>query len=60
MSQENVEIVMGAFAAWNTGDMDAARRAWHPEATTRPPSRLAGTRAARDLGRRRVDGDGHS
>jgi ketosteroid isomerase-like protein len=36
MSQENVEIVMGAFTAWNTGDMEAARRAWHPEATTRP------------------------
>jgi len=36
MSQENVEIVMGAFAAWNAGDMDTARQVWHPDATSDP------------------------
>jgi ketosteroid isomerase-like protein len=28
MSQENVEIVRAAFAAWNTGDMDAVTGAY--------------------------------
>ena len=32
MSQENVEIVQAAFEAWNAGDMDAVREAYHPDA----------------------------
>jgi ketosteroid isomerase-like protein len=31
MSQENVEIVQAAFAAWNRGDMDALRELYHPD-----------------------------
>jgi ketosteroid isomerase-like protein len=32
MSEENVEIVRAAFAAWNAGDMDALREMWDPDA----------------------------
>ena len=32
MSQENVEIVRTAFAAWNRGDLDAWLETFHPEA----------------------------
>jgi ketosteroid isomerase-like protein len=31
MSQENVEIVQAAFAAWNRGEMDALRELYHPD-----------------------------
>ncbi|MGH2925845.1 MAG: nuclear transport factor 2 family protein [Solirubrobacterales bacterium] len=37
MSQENVEIVRGAFAAWNAGEMDAVREAFDPDAIMRMP-----------------------
>ncbi|HEX2129138.1 MAG TPA: nuclear transport factor 2 family protein [Solirubrobacterales bacterium] len=37
MSRENVELARAAFAAWNAGDMDAFRDAYHPEATMRAP-----------------------
>jgi ketosteroid isomerase-like protein len=32
MSQENVEIVVGLIKAWMSGDRDAARAAWDPDA----------------------------
>jgi ketosteroid isomerase-like protein len=32
MSQENVEIVRAAFAAWNRGDLDAWLETFHPTA----------------------------
>ena len=35
MSQENVEIVRAAFAAWNTGDMDAVRELFDPAVIVR-------------------------
>lgn len=37
MSQENVEVVRAAFAAWNAGDMDALRELYDPDATSRSP-----------------------
>jgi ketosteroid isomerase-like protein len=37
MSQEEVEIVRAAFAAWNAGDMDALRDLHDPEVIVRPP-----------------------
>ena len=37
MSQENVEVVRGIFAAWNTGDMDALRDLYDPEVIVRAP-----------------------
>jgi ketosteroid isomerase-like protein len=37
MSQENVEVVKSAFAAWNAGDMDALRELWDPDAIARMP-----------------------
>ena len=37
MSQENVEIVREAFAAWNAGDMDGLRDRHDPEVIARPP-----------------------
>jgi ketosteroid isomerase-like protein len=37
MSQENVEIVRAAIAAWNAGDMDAVRELYHPDAIVRSP-----------------------
>jgi ketosteroid isomerase-like protein len=39
MSQENVEVVRAAFAAWNAGDMDAFRELYDPEIIVRPPER---------------------
>ena len=36
MSQENVEIVRAAFAAWNAGDMDAVFALYHPEVVYHP------------------------
>jgi ketosteroid isomerase-like protein len=32
MSQENVEVVRAAFEAWNSGDMDALRETYDPDA----------------------------
>jgi ketosteroid isomerase-like protein len=37
MSQENVEIVRASQQAWNTGDMDALRQFYDPDAIMRPP-----------------------
>ena len=37
MSQENVEIVQRAYEAWNTGDMDALRELYDPDAILRTP-----------------------
>jgi ketosteroid isomerase-like protein len=37
MSQENVEVVQAALAAWNAGDMDAVRALLDPDAMLRPP-----------------------
>jgi ketosteroid isomerase-like protein len=37
MSQENVEIVQAALAAWNTGHMDVVRALLDPDAILRPP-----------------------
>jgi len=37
MSQENVEVVQAALAAWNTGDMDSVRALLDPDAILRPP-----------------------
>ena len=37
MSRENVEAVEAAFAAWNAGDMEGVREAYHPEAIVRTP-----------------------
>ena len=31
MSQENVEVMQAAFAAWNAGDMDAFRDLYDPD-----------------------------
>ena len=36
MSQENVEIVRAAFAAWNAGDMEALLADVHPELVYHP------------------------
>ena len=36
MSQENVEIVRAAFAAWNAGDMEALFAHFHPELVYHP------------------------
>ena len=36
MSQENVEIVRAALAAWNTGDTDNLREAMDPNVLVRP------------------------
>ena len=36
MSQENVEVVRAAFAAWNAGDMDALRELHDPDVIARP------------------------
>ena len=38
MSQENVEIVRAAYAAWNAGNTDAFRAFYDPEVILRPPS----------------------
>ena len=38
MSQENVEIVRAAYAAWNAGDMDAFSAFYDPGIILRPPS----------------------
>ncbi len=35
MSQENVEIVRAAFAAWNAGEMDALRELHDPDVIVR-------------------------
>ena len=37
MSQENVEIVKAAFAAWNAGDMAAFRDLYDPDVIWRQP-----------------------
>jgi len=37
MSGENVETVKAAYAAWNTGDMDAYRELCDPEIIVRSP-----------------------
>jgi ketosteroid isomerase-like protein len=37
MSQENVEVVRAAFAAWNAGDMDAFRELSDPNVIARFP-----------------------
>ena len=39
MSEENVEIVKAAYAAWNAGDMDAFRELYDPDIIMRPPER---------------------
>ena len=36
MSQENVEIVRAAFAAWNAGDLDTVFAFYHPEIVYHP------------------------
>jgi ketosteroid isomerase-like protein len=36
MSQENVEIMRAAFAAWNAGDMEALFAHFHPELVYHP------------------------
>ncbi len=38
MSQENLEIVRAALAAWDAGDMDAFRELYDPDAVVRPPN----------------------
>ena len=37
MSQENVEIVRASHEAWNSGDMNALREFYDPDAIMRPP-----------------------
>ena len=37
MSQENVEVVRAAFAAWNARDMDAFRDTYDPDVIVRAP-----------------------
>jgi len=37
MSQENVEIVRAAYAAWNAGDVDALRELHDPDVIARYP-----------------------
>ena len=37
MSQENVEIMKAAIAAWNAGDMVATREMYHPDVIMRNP-----------------------
>jgi len=37
MGQENVEVFRAAFAAWNTGDMNALRELYDPYVIARPP-----------------------
>jgi ketosteroid isomerase-like protein len=37
MSRENVEVVRAAFAAWNTGDMNALHELYDPDALLRAP-----------------------
>ena len=36
MSQENVEVIRAAFAAWNAGDMEAPFAHFHPELVYHP------------------------
>jgi ketosteroid isomerase-like protein len=52
MSQENVEVVKTAFAAWNRRDMDFFRDLLHPEVLARPPENWPD--ASPDLGREAV------
>jgi ketosteroid isomerase-like protein len=37
MSQENVEVVQSAFAAWNAGEMERLRELYDPDAIVRAP-----------------------
>jgi ketosteroid isomerase-like protein len=37
MSQENVEVALRYFEAWNAGDMDALRAVYHPDLIVRAP-----------------------
>ena len=37
MSQENIEVVRTAYAAWNAGDMDAYRELYDPDVIARAP-----------------------
>jgi ketosteroid isomerase-like protein len=37
VSQENVEIIKAAVAAWNAGDMDRLREMYDPDVVARPP-----------------------
>jgi ketosteroid isomerase-like protein len=37
MSQENVEIVLGQWDAWNNGDLDRWAKAWHSEVVVVAP-----------------------
>jgi ketosteroid isomerase-like protein len=37
MSEENVEVVKGLFAAWNGGDMEALRDLYDPDVIVRSP-----------------------
>ena len=37
MSQENVEVALATFEAWNAGDMDALRELYDPDVVMRPP-----------------------
>jgi ketosteroid isomerase-like protein len=37
MSQQNVDIVHAGYEAWNSGDMDALRELYDPEAILRTP-----------------------
>jgi hypothetical protein len=37
MSRENVEIVLGQWDAWNSGDLDRWAQAWDPEVVVIAP-----------------------
>ena len=55
MSQENVEIVRAAFAAWNAGDLDTVFAFYHPRADEPDPSPHVGRDAYERLVRGFVD-----
>ena len=38
MSQENVEVVQGAFEAWNKGEMEALAEYYHPDTVAWSPA----------------------
>jgi ketosteroid isomerase-like protein len=46
MSQENIEVVRSAFAAWNRGDLDAWLETFHPRAEWRTSGAFPGFKPA--------------
>jgi uncharacterized protein len=47
ISNQNVEVVRAAYAAWNRGDLDAALESIHPDIEVTQDSRIPGAIKAR-------------